>query len=113
MPTIYTLSRLWKFLKKDKFAPNPAAAVKRFGIFKNETQRYFFVIWKVLEYKYYRSDLLQLANGILVPLRFAIRRHAGSNPCAVSHEVTGSKPLPFLHYLFEMFFSLIGRIGIR
>ena len=55
----------------------------------------------------------QLANGISVPLRFAIGRRVGSNLRALSCEVAGSKPLLFLHCLFETFsriFLVNGRV---
>ena len=57
----------------------------------------------MLNYKYYRSAIHQLANGVAVPLRFAIGRREGSIPRALSHEVAGSKPMLLLHCLFEMF----------
>ena len=53
----------------------------------------FIFIWKVLDYKYYRSDLLQLADGIAVPLRFATGRRSGSNLRVLSCAVAGLKPL--------------------
>ena len=61
----------------------------------------FFVIWKMLDCKYYRYDTLKLTNGVEVPLRFTIGRRAGSSPRALSREGAGSKPLLFIHCLFE------------
>ena len=63
----------------------------------------FIFIWKVLDYKDYRLELLQLANGIVVPLRFTIGRYSGSKPSALSRKVAGSEPLLFLYCLFGTF----------
>ena len=63
----------------------------------------YFYHLKKAKYKYYRSVIYQLANGIPVPLRFAIGSHVCSNKRALSCKVAGSKSLPFLYCLFETF----------
>ena len=65
----------------------------------------FIFIWKVLDYKDCRHELLQLANGIAVPLWFTIGRRSGSKPGSLPREVAGSKPLLFICCLFETFSS--------
>ena len=61
----------------------------------------FIFSWKVLDYEFYRPDLLQLANDITVLLRLAIGRRAGSNLRVLSRKVAGSKPLLLFYCLLE------------
>ena len=58
----------------------PLRLCKGSGFSKMKLRGTFFVIWKVLDYKYYKSEFQQLTNRITVPLRYAIRTRAGSNP---------------------------------
>ena len=57
----------------------------------------------MLDYEYYRSVLLQLVNGIVVPLRLVIGRRAGSKPRALSREIAGL--IPFFYTAFSKLFS--------
>ena len=54
---------------------------------------------------------LQLADGIAVQLRLAIRRRAGSNPRALSLEVAGLNPLLFCTAFLKPF--LVNRKNIN
>ena len=69
----------------------------------------FIFIWKVLDYKCCRSEFLQLADGIAVPLRFAIRKSAGSNFRTFSRAVVSLEPLEAVlhqkHAIFIAFFN--------